>query len=121
MKFSRGSIYIKGTLAAEAQDGEIEINSGDKDVITLSGYRGTTDGPVTATIKITRSIPQAGFGPSDLIKAIVTHEELTFITVIGATKYTVNGTLKTLNQKFATEQTATENTALTGGLKWEAY
>lgn len=116
-KFDRGQVLIGAFPAAELEDGSVEIANGDQIVVGMSGYLGTTDGPVMGTITAKRAVPKLGFGTSqDLHDAVLKHKEISFMCISGGKKYVVTGTLPSLGRSFGVTATCVENVSIHGKL-----
>lgn len=102
-----GAVFYRGRPALEATSITMDLDSGNKDVVTiLKGRAGHTAGPLMATIAVDNALPSTG-PEVDWIGLCAAQEEVALVFKIAGDSYAFKGDVRTA--KIDTKAEGTPN------------
>lgn len=108
-----GFVEYRGRVLREAKSIDINFDSNNKDVNTLSqGHAGHTPGPKTVTVDVSSAIPSEASGglEVDFVALCNAQREIELVYVIAGARYRVKGDLRSTKLKTDAEGGANEIT-----------
>lgn len=98
--YSKGSIFIKSVLIAEAQEIEVDYDNGASDVDTIEkGLAGASPGPLKSTIRLVSAVPAAGLD-LDYVQSLVDLEIVDVVVFARGKKLKWEGTFRQAKESY---------------------